>query len=156
MLCCDRDSCDHLFYEQELNNIIFEYQIFHQLLFSRVHQPRGLRLFVLQEVSSALEKSLYYTMSTEIPEKIAPEEIAWYDALRKLLSIYEPAAESEAEKYFSTSEIVAALEQHFGYEQGDPEVRFVDGKLLVEQLHGLGYDTVNIGGLGLQWMMKKK
>ena len=86
-----------------------------------------------------------------------PEELAFYDTLRKLLAPYEPATDmKEADKLFTTNEIISALELHYGIPQGDPERGGIDGGKLVEWMTKLGYTCGNIGDLQLQWLLKKK
>lgn len=95
-------------------------------------------------------------------EDPSPEAIQWYDALRKLLAPYEPAATAaEADKLFSTAEIRQALEMHYCEEQGvadrDAETApLINGIQLVEQIEGLGFKFENTGELQFHWLMKKK
>jgi hypothetical protein len=92
----------------------------------------------------------------------SPEALEWYDALRKLLAPYEPAATMlEADKLFTTSEIRQALEMHYSEEQGiaggDAETGpFINKIALVDQIEGLGFTFENTGDLQFHWLMKKK
>jgi hypothetical protein len=85
------------------------------------------------------------------------QEIDLYLAVRKLLSPYTPAAtEKEADKYFTTQEIISAIEQHYGISQSDPEAQLINGVELVNVLEELNYRSANISGLEMQWLMKRK
>lgn len=87
---------------------------------------------------------------------LTDEKIA--DAIDILLAPYLPA-ESEllSDKLFSTNEIIAAIEMHYGVPQGDPSFNTPDaGMRVVKKLNDLGFTYVNRGGLQLEWIMKKK
>lgn len=87
-----------------------------------------------------------------------PDEIPITDALTQLLDPYEPVKlEKEADKQFTTKEIIAALEMHYGVPQGDTDFTTLNaGKLIVDELNRRGFIYVNTGDLQLQWLMKKK
>lgn len=94
----------------------------------------------------------------KVDEDEAPEQLEWYDALRKLLAPYEPAATAaEADKLYSTPEIRQALESHYGIMQGGAKpYNFIDGIELVEQIEALGFKFENTGELQFHWLMKNK
>ena len=78
-------------------------------------------------------------------------------ALDAMLELYQPANfAGEADKHFTTPEIIQAIETHYGIPQGDPELSLVNGYWLVEELSRRGYKYVNTGGLQLSWILKKK
>jgi hypothetical protein len=78
-------------------------------------------------------------------------------SLDSLLGPYEPVEkERDADVQWSTNEMVAALEMHYGYPQGEADAGVIDGKELVEALGDKGFIAVNTGGLNLQWLMRKK
>ncbi len=88
-----------------------------------------------------------------------PPEINWQDDLKQLLAPYQPAQASNASNYFTTAEIVQALEEHYGVPQGivgKEIVTLIPGSEVVEQMRALGYTAANTGGLHFQWLLKKK
>jgi hypothetical protein len=86
------------------------------------------------------------------------DQTPWYDALRRLLSSYEPAAErSEATDFFTTNEIVSAIEEHYGILKGISDAGpWVDGQQLLDEMQALGFRAENTGGLQMQWLLKRK
>lgn len=100
------------------------------------------------------------TITWEIKPEAKPGDknpLEFYDALRILLAIYEPAEnELQSDKQFTTAEIVKALEEHYLVPQGEANDTQIDGEAIVDYLYALGYRYINTGGLMLQWLMKKK
>ncbi len=90
------------------------------------------------------------------------EELTLYDklddAVRTLLAPYEPAdSEGDCDKRFSTNDIIAAIEMHYGIPQGSTDfVNLIAGPKIVEILTALGFKYVNTGGLQLEWVFKLK
>ena len=80
------------------------------------------------------------------------------DAVKKLLAPYIPVEDpKDADVYFTTKEIITALEEHYGVPQGDNSFITLDaGQRVMDKLVSLGYSYINTGGLTLQWIMKKK
>ncbi|RYE02394.1 MAG: hypothetical protein EOP50_00190 [Sphingobacteriales bacterium] len=94
------------------------------------------------------------------PPPPTPEESFWFDPLRDLLAPYSPAESvKEADVFYSTHDLIAALDQHFATLQGALvfEVREpIDAKLFVEGVQKLGFRAVNTGGLTMQWILKRR
>jgi hypothetical protein len=80
------------------------------------------------------------------------------DALETLLAPYVPADDPlEADKLFSTNDIISALEMHYGVPQGSTDyITLAAGPKIVEILTTKGFKYANTGGLSLQWMFRKK
>lgn len=80
------------------------------------------------------------------------------DAIDILMKAYEPVTDpKEAEIYFSTNEIIQAIEEHYGLPQGDPAFHQpIAGTKVVQKLGRLGFVYINPGRLQLQWIMKKR
>jgi hypothetical protein len=83
------------------------------------------------------------------------DDIDFVPALRRLLLPYTPVGSlKEADRCFSTAEIVARIEEYFGISQSDPEKELIYGPDLVTEMHALGFIEANVSGQ-LQWLMKK-
>lgn len=80
------------------------------------------------------------------------------DAVETLLLPYEPALTPlEADKLFSTNDIISALEMHYGVPQGSADyITLSAGPKIVSILSEKGYKYANTGSLSLQWMFRKK
>ena len=80
------------------------------------------------------------------------------DVVVVLLEPYIPAkSEKESDIQFSTNEIIAALELHYGVPQGNPDYYTKNaGVIVVSKLKEMGFIFINTGGLQLQWLMKKR
>lgn len=98
-------------------------------------------------------------MTTQ-PEELTPvPQLPWYESLRIFLEPYRAASSpAEADKTFSSAEIIKAIEQHHGIPQG------VVGKTIYEwilpddfvrAMRYLGYQEKNTGADQLEWLMKK-
>lgn len=91
-----------------------------------------------------------------IPKK---EEIDFLPTLRNFLSAYTPAAAvKEADKFFTTHEIIAKVESHLGMvRRSDPFGidNGINGLEVVTEISALGFKAANVGGC-MQWLMKKK
>ena len=80
------------------------------------------------------------------------------DAVTILMAPYVPAqTEMDADKTFTTNEIIAALEMHYGVPQGDVSYVTNDaGVRVIKKLTEMGFRYANTGDLQLQWLLKKK
>lgn len=80
------------------------------------------------------------------------------DAIIILLEPYEAVTDrKDADKLFTTNEIIQALETHYGWPQGDSSFITPNaGKIVMDKLKSLGFTYINTGDLQLQWMMKKR
>lgn len=87
-------------------------------------------------------------------------DLPWYETLRKVLEPYKPVANSkDADVFFTSSEIISSIEQHHGVPQGIVGANikeFVFADDFVRAMRYCGFTEVNAGGVGLQWIMKKK
>lgn len=93
-------------------------------------------------------------------EPVPVPQLEWYETLRHILEPYEPAKnETQADKHFTSAEIISSIEQHHGVPQG------VIGKEIhqlvlpgdfVRAMRYLGYQEANAGGISLLWILKKK
>jgi hypothetical protein len=94
----------------------------------------------------------------EDDEAPVPGEIPIEDALSILLDPYVPAMDrTEADAYYTTSEIIKSLEEHYSVPQGSGDfVTITAGAKVVEELKRRGFKYVNTGGLQLEWMMKRR
>jgi hypothetical protein len=92
-------------------------------------------------------------LDAQDPEK---GDLDFQDTLRSFLSPYQAVAnKNEADKFFTTAELVTKLQIHYGLSTSDPEERTIYGPDLVTEMHALGFTSANIGGQ-LFWIMKKK
>lgn len=86
-------------------------------------------------------------------------DLPYYESLREFLEPYTPADEKTADKYFTSAEIIRAIEEHHGVPQGPVAKGDVEQWVLPEDftraMKKLGYRSANTGA-GLQWLMKKK
>ncbi len=105
--------------------------------------------------------ALHISTDGEFEDDPSPQSIDWLPFLKQMLEPYEPVARvTDADKWFTTAEIMSQLEQHFSIPQSDAKkagmASMMSGEDLVTALSGLGFTTHNMGGLGLHWLMKKK
>jgi hypothetical protein len=94
------------------------------------------------------------------PKLIPVKDLPWYETLRIMLEPYEPLkANEEADKTFTSAEIISFIEQHHGVPQGPigKEIReFVYADDFVRAMRYLGFYEVNAGDLQLHWVMRRK
>lgn len=94
------------------------------------------------------------------PEPTPVPDLPWYNTLRAILEPYQPAKDlKDSDQTFSSAEIIASIEQHHGIPQGlvkGDTVKFVFTDDFVRAMNYCGYNEVNAGGVGLQWIMKRK
>jgi hypothetical protein len=92
-------------------------------------------------------------------ESPGKNEIDFVPTLRNFLLPYEPAASiKEADKFFTTNEILAKLEMHLGMiRRSDPFgiENGINGLEVVTEISALGFKAANVGGC-MQWLMKKR
>lgn len=97
-------------------------------------------------------------MSAQEPTPV--KELPYYNSLREALEPYIPAKDAaNATDFFTTAEIIAAVEQHHGVPQGPQKgvaENWVQPGDFVRAMHHLGFREVNVGGLQLSWLCKKK
>lgn len=100
-------------------------------------------------------KSNTMNLSIDDEGNLGKTDIDFSDTLRKFLSPYLPVARTEADKFFTTSEIVSKIEQHYGLSTSNPKQNNIYGPDVVVEMHALGFREENVGGQ-MQWIMKKK
>jgi hypothetical protein len=88
-------------------------------------------------------------------------DLPYYETLRAILEPYTPVDEERhADKTFSSTEIINAIEEHHGVPQGPAHkgsiVEWVEPDDFVRAMKYCGFKAVNGGGLSLVWLMKKK
>jgi hypothetical protein len=88
-------------------------------------------------------------------------DLPYYQTLRAILEPYLPADdEKSSDKTFTSAEIINAIEQHHGVPQGPVAkgdvTQWVEPEDFTRAMTYLGFKAVNVGGLALQWLMKKK
>ncbi|MGN6477251.1 MAG: hypothetical protein ACTHKV_08495 [Flavipsychrobacter sp.] len=88
-------------------------------------------------------------------------DLPYYETLRSILEPYRPADdELHADKTFSSSEIIQAIEEHHGVPQGPVAkgdvMEWVSPDDFARAMAYCGFKAVNAGGLQLVWLMKKK
>lgn len=88
-------------------------------------------------------------------------ELPYYETLRSILEPYRPASsELDADKLYTSAEIIKAIELHHGVPQGLMGKmgikEFVQPEDFVRVMSHCGYYPVNTGGLGLMWALKNK
>jgi len=67
-------------------------------------------------------------------------------SLDNLLAPYTPTAEErDSDIQWSTNEIIAALETHYGLPQGDPQASIIQAQRLVEMMTERGFIAVILG-----------
>jgi hypothetical protein len=88
-------------------------------------------------------------------------DLPYYQTLRTILEPYMPVDdEKNADKTFTSAEIIKSIEEHHGVPQGpvakgDVE-KYVYPDDFTRAMTYCGFKAVNSGGLGLVWLMKKK
>jgi hypothetical protein len=114
--------------------------------------------------ASSFKSDIMLFVRGEMPDKDDSEipgenEIDFVPTLRNFLLPYEPAAGiKEADKFFTTNEILARLEMHLGMiRRSDPFgiENGINGVQVVTEISALGFKAANVGGC-MQWLMKKK
>lgn len=100
-------------------------------------------------------------MSTQNnPQSTPVPQLPFYQTLRTVLEPYQPAiSEADADHYFTSAEIIQAIEQHHGVPQGPvgKEIHtWVQPDDFVRCMRYLGYHEANAGGMQLHWLLKKK
>jgi hypothetical protein len=88
-------------------------------------------------------------------------DLPYYNTLKTILEPYLPVDEERyADKTYTSSEIIRAIEEHHGVPQGpvakgDVE-QWVAPEDFVRAMTYCGFKAINAGGLGLVWIMKRK
>jgi hypothetical protein len=86
-------------------------------------------------------------------------DLPYYESLREFLEPFTPAEKNSADKYFTSAEIIRAIEEHHGVPQGPVAKGDVHQWVLPEDftraMKKLGFRSANLGGQ-LQWMLKKR
>lgn len=100
-------------------------------------------------------------MSAEETSSLTPvPSLPWYETLRTILEPYKPAHnEADADKYFTSREIISSIEQHHGVPQGPigKEIQtLVYTTDFVRAMKYLGYQSANAGGVKIHWLLKRK
>lgn len=88
-------------------------------------------------------------------------DLPYYETLKAILEPYRPADdEATADKTFTSAEIIQAIEVHHGVPQGPVAkgdvTQWVEPEDFTRAMKYCGYKAVNVGGLGLVWVMKRK
>ncbi len=99
-------------------------------------------------------------MSTQQEEPIPVKDLPWYESLRIVLEPYQTVkSDADADKFFTSAEIISSIEQHHGVPQGvvgGHVSSWIMPEDFVRAMRYLGYYEKNAGGVQLQWLMKKK
>jgi hypothetical protein len=87
-------------------------------------------------------------------------DLPYYETLRTVLEPYTPAAdEASADRTFTSTEIIKAIEEHHGVPQGlqkGEAQAWVQPEDFVRAMQYQGYRAVNTGGMQLEWLLKNK
>lgn len=94
------------------------------------------------------------------PEPTPVTKLPYYETLREILAPYYAAEDAgDATDFFSSAEIISQIEQHHGVPQGPQQglaVQWVSPNDFVRAMRYLGYREKNMGGIQLQWLLKRK
>jgi hypothetical protein len=96
------------------------------------------------------------------PEEPVPViELPYYETLREILEPYRAVnSEDQADKLFTSAEIIRAIEEHHGVPQGPMGKCGIKEWVMPDDfaraMKHLGFRAVNTGGLQLQWLLKRK
>lgn len=99
------------------------------------------------------------TDDDDIDEKDEPNPYEkLQDAVAILMAPYDPVEDiKESDTFYSTNEIIQAIEEHYGVPQGDASFTTPDaGYRVVTKMIELGFKYINSGKLQLTWIMRKK
>ncbi len=87
------------------------------------------------------------------------KDLPWYESLQIFLEPYRPAADAiQADKTFTSNEIIQAIESHHGVPQGivGKEIYvFCEFDDFVQAMRYLGFKEANTSGSQLEWLMLK-